>query len=75
MSLELPSEATIITDLFLIRETKSVTAWYQGTVSETNKGGLTLDVKGMRAFMPISIRRTSPWAMIGAGAAPSGARP
>jgi len=26
----------------------------EGTVTETNKGGLTLDIKGLRAFLPIS---------------------
>ena len=31
-----------------------VGALLEGTVTETNKGGLTLDIKGFRAFMPVS---------------------
>ena len=39
----------------------------EGTVVGTNKGGLTLDIKGMRAFMPISqidrqrVEELEPW--------------
>ncbi len=51
-------------DLFVLstRPVRTEVAWeelrvgmtLEGTVVETNKGGLTLDIRGMRAFMPIS---------------------